>query len=79
MSAQKAAGRSDDAVVCVPQVLQEVLSRGGTVLVVAHRLKTVETAARIIFLENGEVMEEGTHAELLAKQGRYYDFSQSCD
>lgn len=58
-------------------VLQEVLSRGGTVLVVAHRLKTVEMAARIIFLENGEVMEEGTHTELLAKRGRYYDFSQS--
>lgn len=61
----------------MPQVLQEVLSQGGTVLVVAHRLKTVEMAARIIFLENGEVMEEGTHTELLAKRGRYYDFSQS--
>lgn len=46
-------------------------------LVVAHRLKTVEMAARIIFLENGEVMEEGTHTELLDKRGRYYDFSQS--
>lgn len=48
-------------------------------LVVAHRLKTVEMAARIIFLENGEVMEEGTHTELLAKRGRYYHFYQSYD
>lgn len=61
----------------VTQVLREVLTRGGTVLVVAHKLKTVEMAARIIFLENGQVMEEGTHTELLAKRGRYYDFSQS--
>lgn len=61
----------------VSQVLREVLSRGRTVLVVAHRLKTVEMAERIVFLENGEVKEQGTHTELLAKRGRYYEFSQN--
>nr|CBN81728.1 TAP2 protein [Dicentrarchus labrax] len=53
-------------------VLQEVLSCGRTVLVVAHQLKTVEKADHIIFLEKAEVVEEGTHQELMAKRGRYY-------
>ncbi|XP_035527407.1 antigen peptide transporter 2 [Morone saxatilis] len=53
-------------------VLQEVLSCGRTVLVVAHQLKTVEKADHIIFLEKAEVMEEGTHQELMDKKGRYY-------
>lgn len=56
---------------CV-QVLKEIFARGRTVLVVAHQLKTVEQADHIIFLENGEVVEEGTHSELMAKKGRYY-------
>lgn len=54
------------------QVLQEVLARGRTVLVVAHQLKTVEKADHIIFIEKGEVVEEGTHQELMAKKGRYH-------
>lgn len=62
-----------------PQVLQKVLSAGGTVLVVAHNLKSVETADRIIFIRNGEVVEEGTHHELMAKRGRYNEFSQNRD
>ncbi|XP_018544945.1 antigen peptide transporter 2 [Lates calcarifer] len=53
-------------------VLQEILSCGRTVLVVAHQLKTVEKADHIIFLEKGAVAEEGTHQELMAKKGRYY-------
>ncbi|XP_028989074.1 antigen peptide transporter 2 [Betta splendens] len=53
-------------------VLQEVLSCGRTVLVVAHQLKTVEKADHIICIEKGEVVEEGTHQELMAKRGRYY-------
>uniref|UniRef100_A0A3Q3VWF3 Uncharacterized protein n=1 Tax=Mola mola TaxID=94237 RepID=A0A3Q3VWF3_MOLML len=60
-------------------VLQKVLSAGGTVLVVAHNLKSVETADRIIFIRNGEVVEEGTHHELMAKRGRYNEFSQNRD
>ncbi|XP_029384380.1 antigen peptide transporter 2 [Echeneis naucrates] len=53
-------------------VLQEVLSCGRTILVVAHQLKTVEMADHIIFIEHGRVVEEGTHQELMAKRGRYY-------
>ena len=54
------------------QVLREVLSCGLTVLLVAHQLSTVEKADHIIFMEKGEVVEEGTHQELMAKRGRYH-------
>uniref|UniRef100_A0A7N8YD64 Transporter associated with antigen processing, subunit type t, teleost specific n=1 Tax=Mastacembelus armatus TaxID=205130 RepID=A0A7N8YD64_9TELE len=53
-------------------VLQEVLACGRTVLLVAHQLKTVEKADRIIFIEKGAVVEQGTHQELMDKRGRYY-------
>ncbi|XP_068160765.1 antigen peptide transporter 2 [Antennarius striatus] len=58
-------------------VLQDVLSSGQTVIVVAHKLKTVEKADNIIFIEKGEVVEEGTHQELLTKRGRYHQFFQN--
>ena len=45
---------------------------GRTVVVVAHRLSTVKNADNIIVLEKGEVIEEGTHAELTALRGSYY-------
>lgn len=44
----------------------------GTLLIVAHRLSTIQHADNIIYLNHGEIIEQGTHAELLAKQGRYY-------
>ncbi len=44
----------------------------GTMLVVAHRLSTIRNADRILVLSHGEIVEEGTHAELLNKKGRYY-------
>jgi ATP-binding cassette subfamily C protein CydD len=53
--------------------LQE-LAKGKTVLVIAHRLKTVLTADKICFLEQGEIVEQGTHLELMKKQGRYTNF-----
>ena len=45
---------------------------GRTVVVIAHRLSTVKNADNIIFLKNGEVTEQGTHEELLARKGAYY-------
>ena len=45
----------------------------GTMLMVAHRLSTIQHADKIIVLAHGKIMEEGNHAELLEKKGRYYD------
>jgi subfamily B ATP-binding cassette protein MsbA len=47
------------------------LVRNRTTFVIAHRLSTVEQAERIVVLDAGEVVESGTHAELLARDGRY--------
>ena len=44
-----------------------------TVIVVAHRLSTVKNADKIVVMENGLIAEEGTHAELTLKKGKYYE------
>jgi ATP-binding cassette subfamily B multidrug efflux pump len=48
------------------------LTRGRTCLTIAHRLSTVTNADRIIVLDRGRIVEEGSHRELLAKQGLYH-------
>nr|XP_023969206.2 antigen peptide transporter 1 isoform X2 [Chrysemys picta bellii] len=58
-------------------IRQSVLSRGRrTVLVIAHRMQTVENADRIVVLEGGAVAEEGTHTELMGRKGPYYRLVQ---
>ncbi|MFE1592270.1 ABC transporter ATP-binding protein [Nocardia sp. NPDC058705] len=52
----------------------ERLMSGRTVVMVAHRLRTVRRADRIIFLDNAHLVEDGTHEELLLREGRYADF-----
>jgi len=48
-----------------------VVAEGRTTILIAHRLQTARTADRIIVLDGGRVVEEGSHDELLARQGRY--------
>jgi ABC-type uncharacterized transport system ATPase subunit len=53
------------------QLAQEKLINGRTALIVAHRLSTIEKCDRIILVADGRVLEEGSHHELVAKNGRY--------
>jgi len=55
--------------------IQESLGRllkGRTTFVIAHRLSTIRKADQILVIENGEIVERGTHDELIKKEGRYY-------
>ena len=57
------------------RIIQENLNRffsGKTVVVVAHRLSTVKDADQIVVLKQGQIIEKGTHAELIQLQGDYY-------
>lgn len=54
----------------------ERLSQGRTTLTIAHRLSTIQNADRILVLDEGEIIEEGTHGELLEKKAAYYKLHQ---
>ena len=51
----------------------EKMKNIGTMLIVAHRLSTIQHADNIILLSHGQIMEQGTHQELLQQHGRYYN------
>jgi len=53
------------------------LTAGRTSFVIAHRLKTIENADRILVIYQGEIIESGTHQELLQRKGVYYDMYES--
>ena len=57
------------------RLVQEAIDRllaGRTVFVIAHRLSTVVHADQILVLDRGDIVERGTHAELLARRGAYH-------
>jgi ATP-binding cassette subfamily B protein len=55
----------------VKQTLSDLANRGKTIIVIAHRLSTVQNADMIVVLQEGKVAETGTHTELLKKRGVY--------
>ncbi len=59
------------------QLALETLIAHRTAIVVAHRLSTIRNADRILVLDEGKIVESGTHDSLIAKKGRYYYLNQS--
>ena len=59
------------------QAALEVLMENRTTFVIAHRLSTVERADHILVMENGQILEQGAHKELIAQGGRYADLHRN--
>ena len=73
MILDKATANIDTETELLIQDSLEKMMNIGTMLIVAHRLSTIQHADNIIVLAHGEIIEQGNHFELLAKRGRYYD------
>ena len=60
----------------IKNTIDEFKQQGKTVIVIAHRLSTISTADTIIVMENGTIVEQGNHQELLSLQSKYYNLCQ---
>jgi ATP-binding cassette subfamily B protein len=56
----------------VQQTIKQLKNQGKTIIIIAHRLSTVVNADKIVVLENGKVIEQGSHQELYTAKGRYF-------
>jgi len=56
----------------VQQTIRQLTAEGKTVILIAHRLSTVLDADKIVVLKDGQIMEQGNHAELFEARGYYY-------
>ena len=59
------------------QKAMEQITQNSTAIVIAHRLSTIQTADQVIYLEQGHLVEQGTHQALLEKRGRYAKLYES--
>jgi ATP-binding cassette subfamily B multidrug efflux pump len=60
----------------IQRALDELL-HGRTSFVIAHRLSTIQNADKVLFIDQGEIVERGNHDSLMAKRGKYYDLYMS--
>ncbi len=66
----------DSETEAIIQKALDVLRHGRTTFIIAHRLSTIKEADKILMLHRGEIVERGTHEELMALEGRYYRMYQ---
>ena len=55
----------------------ETLISNSTSFIIAHRLWSIKNADRILYIENGNIIEQGTHQELINKKGKYFELYNS--